>query len=114
MAPTAILGFGNPLLDISATVEQAVLDEWGVTLNNAIMAEDKHKSLYAKLAETHPVQYIAGGATLNAVRVAQWMLGAAGAESAGKTAFIGSIGKGDAFGEQMKAQARALAVGWVA
>lgn len=57
MATTkAILGFGNPLLDISATVEQAVLDEWGATLNNAIMAEDKHQPLYAKLAETHPVQ----------------------------------------------------------
>ena len=40
-----ILGFGNPLLDISATVEQAVLDEWGASLNNAILAEEKHQPL---------------------------------------------------------------------
>ena len=38
---TSILGMGNPLLDISANVEQAVLDEWGATLNNAILAEEK-------------------------------------------------------------------------
>lgn len=55
-ATKSILGFGNPLLDISATVEQAVLDEWGVTLNNAIMAEPKHQPLYAQLAASHPVQ----------------------------------------------------------
>ena len=40
-----ILGFGNPLLDISATVEQTVLDEWGASLNNAILAEEKHQPL---------------------------------------------------------------------
>lgn len=50
-------------------------------------------------------QYIAGGATLNAVRVAQWVMGAA---NAGKASFVGAIGT-DAFGKQMKEQARAPA-----
>ncbi|KAJ1624138.1 Ribokinase-like protein [Pavlovales sp. CCMP2436] len=104
----SILGMGNPLLDILATVEQSVLDEWGVTLNNAIMAEEQHKPLYVKLAESHPVQYIAGGATLNSIRVAQWMLGA----EAGKTSFVGSIGT-DAFGKQMKEQVAADGVNGV-
>lgn len=100
MAST-IAGFGNPLLDISATVEQAVLDEWGAELNNAILAEDKHKPLYKKLVDTHAVEYIAGGATLNSIRVAQWMLSSA--EKTKVSSFIGCIGA-DAFGATLKAQ----------
>merc|ERR1712137_549627 len=96
-----ILGFGNPLLDISAVVEQDVLDKWGAELNNAILAEDKHKPMYAELAETHPVEYIAGGATQNSIRVAQWMI-----TEPGSTAFVGCIGK-DAFGDQLEKAASA-------
>ncbi|KAL1519278.1 hypothetical protein AB1Y20_022807 [Prymnesium parvum] len=96
-----ILGFGNPLLDISAVVEQSVLDEWGLQLNNAVLAEEKHIPLYKKLADTHPVEYIAGGATQNSIRVAQWMT-----QTPGMTAFVGCVGT-DAFGEQIEAAARA-------
>lgn len=69
----ALLGFGNPLLDISAgasalcsdleadvrltshaarvvafdaVVPKDMLDKYGLKLGNAIMAEDKHLSLY--------------------------------------------------------------------
>ncbi len=70
----AILGMGNPLLDISADVPIEVLEKYGVTLNNAILAEEKHLPLYKELIEHYPVQYIAGGATQNSIRVAQWML----------------------------------------
>ena len=45
------------------------------------------------------VQYIAGGATQNSVRVAQWL-----SQAAGTTAYIGCIGK-DEYGEQLKAAA---------
>jgi adenosine kinase len=96
-----IVGFGNPLLDISANVEQAVLDEWGAQLNNAILAEEKHQPLYAKLASTHAVEYIAGGATLNSIRVAQWLL--TSAEKGSCTSFIGCIGT-DEFGAKMEEQ----------
>jgi len=91
-----IMGFGNPLLDISANVKQATMDEWGVKGGDIILAEDKHKPLYDKLVKDYPVEYIAGGATQNSIRVAQWMLGVPGS-----TAFIGCIGK-DAFGEQLE------------
>ena len=60
---------------------------WGVKLNDAILAEDKHKLLYAELAKTHDVEYIAGGATQNSIRVAQWMT-----QAPGCTAFVGCIG----------------------
>jgi len=100
-ASKKILGFGNPLLDISAHVEQTTLDEWGATLNNAILAEDKHQPLYAQLVAKHEVDYIAGGATLNSIRVAQWALSALDSPSC--TSFVGCIGK-DEFGSTMKKQ----------
>jgi len=53
----------NPLLDISAEVDMKILDKYGVQLNNAILAEDKHLPLYDELVKEYPVQYIAGGAT---------------------------------------------------
>merc|ERR1712166_1033191 len=44
------------------------------------------------------VQYIAGGATQNSIRVAQWML-----QEAGATAYMGCVGK-DANADTMKAE----------
>jgi hypothetical protein len=42
---------------------------------------------YAEMVKDYEVEYIAGGATQNSIRVAQWMLGAP------CTAYIGSVGK---------------------
>ena len=103
MANLKIMGFGNPLLDISAVVKDDVLDKWGVKAGDIALADEggKHKPMYADLVKTHKVEYIAGGATQNSIRVAQWMMQAEGA-----TAFVGCIGK-DAFGEQLEASAKA-------
>jgi len=87
---------GNPLLDISSEVPTAVLEKYGVSLNNAILAEDKHLPLYDELIKDYPVQYIAGGATLNSIRVAQWMT-----QSPGISAYFGAIGQ-DKFGETLE------------
>jgi len=92
----AILGMGNPLLDISSEVDVCVLEKYGLELNNAILAEEKHQPLFAELAAMNTVQYIAGGATQNSIRVAQWML-----QEPGATAYMGCIGK-DAFADKMK------------
>ena len=43
-----------------------------------------------------------GGATLNSIRVAQWIL--SGMEKGEATTYVGCIGKGDEFGAKMKAQ----------
>lgn len=42
----AILGIGNPLLDISAEVPATVLTKYDVQVNNAILAEEKHMPIY--------------------------------------------------------------------
>lgn len=96
-----LMGMGNPLLDISAEVPQDVLDRYEVSLNNAILAEEKHQPLYKELVDNFTVDYIAGGATQNSIRVAQWMLGG---ENAGATAYMGCIGNDD-FGKQLEASA---------
>jgi adenosine kinase len=106
MSTKKICGFGNPLLDISCHVDQATLDDWGAQLNNAILAEEKHQPKYAELAKREGVEFIAGGATLNSIRVAQWVLSAGTAGANASTAFIGCIGK-DEFGETMESQLKA-------
>eukprot|EP00545_Synedropsis_sp_CCMP1620_P012054 CAMPEP_0119003888 /NCGR_PEP_ID=MMETSP1176-20130426/821_1 /TAXON_ID=265551 /ORGANISM="Synedropsis recta cf, Strain CCMP1620" /LENGTH=345 /DNA_ID=CAMNT_0006955529 /DNA_START=34 /DNA_END=1071 /DNA_ORIENTATION=- len=86
-----LMGMGNPLLDISANVPQEVLDKYGVKLDSAILAEDLHQPVYAELIEKYSPQFIAGGATQNSIRVAQWML----KDNKGQTAFMGSVGNDD-------------------
>ena len=90
-----------PLSDISAEVGQDVLDKYGVELDSAILAEDKHQPIYQELADKYSPQYIAGGATQNSIRVAQWMLSAAGMKDT--TAFMGCVGNDDKFGKQLEA-----------
>lgn len=87
---------GNPLLDISAEVPMEFLEKYGVSLNNACLAEEKHMAMYPELVEKYPVQYIAGGATQNSIRVAQWML-----QVPGSTAYMGAVGA-DSYGETLE------------
>ena len=53
---------------------------------NEILAEDKHLPMYKEMVDSFKVGYVAGGATQNSIRVAQWMLG-----SSAKTAYIGNL-----------------------
>ncbi|KAF2543559.1 hypothetical protein F2Q68_00033019 [Brassica cretica] len=56
-----LLGMGNPLLDVSAVVDQEFLNKYDIKLNNAILAEDKHLPMYDEMSEKFTVEYIAGG-----------------------------------------------------
>jgi len=96
-----IMGMGNPLLDISAEVGQDMLNKYGVKLDSAILAEEKHLPIYKELIEKYSPQFIAGGACQNSMRVAQWMLTNAGFEK-NSAAFIGCVGD-DSNGEKLKA-----------
>jgi len=91
-----ILGMGNPLLDISCEVDMTVVEKYELKMGDAILAEEKHQPLFAELAAMPKVQYIAGGATQNTIRVAQWML-----QQPGATAYMGCVGKDD-FASKMK------------
>ncbi|KAB2031571.1 hypothetical protein ES319_D05G313000v1 [Gossypium barbadense] len=99
-----LLGMGNPLLDISAVVDEDFLKKYGIKLNDAILAEDKHLPMYEEMTKKYEVEYIAGGATQNSIRVAQWML-----QIPGATSYMGCIGK-DKFGEEMKKNSKLAGV----
>ncbi|XP_021289121.1 adenosine kinase 2 [Herrania umbratica] len=99
-----LLGMGNPLLDISAVVDEDFLKKYDIKLNNAILAEEKHIPMYEEMASNSNVEYIAGGATQNSIKVAQWML-----QIHGATSYMGCIGK-DKFGEEMKKNSTAAGV----
>merc|ERR1712012_482056 len=87
---------GNPLLDISAEVDQKIMDKYELQAGDAILAEEKHQPLFGEMVKMPNVQYIAGGATQNSIRVAQWML-----QEPGSTAYMGCVGN-DEFATKMR------------
>eukprot|EP01088_Endostelium_zonatum_P020920 TRINITY_DN7947_c0_g1_i1.p1 TRINITY_DN7947_c0_g1~~TRINITY_DN7947_c0_g1_i1.p1 ORF type:complete len:349 (-),score=105.25 TRINITY_DN7947_c0_g1_i1:110-1156(-) len=95
----ALIGFCNPLLDISTHVDEEYLNKYELKPANAILAEDKHLPIYEEISKHPNVEYIAGGAGQNTIRAAQWMLGVEGA-----TTFVGCIGK-DQYGAELRKQA---------
>lgn len=92
----AILGMGNPLLDISAEVDASMLEKYGLKNGDAILAEDKHMPVFDELSKQPNVKFIAGGATQNSIRVAQWML-----QEPGSTAYMGCVGD-DEYGRKLQ------------
>ena len=94
-----LFGMGNPLLDISAEEGGELLKKYDLQPNNAILAEEKHLDIYKDMVDNYKVEYIAGGATQNSIRVAQWMI-----QRKFATSYIGCVGK-DAYGEQLEKQA---------
>lgn len=83
-----LVGMGNPLLDMSANVELPLLNKYGLKPDNAILAEAEHLPLYSELEKEHKVDYVAGGATLNSMRVGQWIL-----QKDHVFSYFGSVGK---------------------
>ncbi|KAJ8960685.1 hypothetical protein NQ317_000478 [Molorchus minor] len=85
-----LIGMGNPLLDISSVVDKEFLAKYDMNENDAILASEKHKNLYAELTEEYLVEYIAGGSVQNTLRVAQWLL-----EKPKVTVYFGCVGEDD-------------------
>ncbi|KAA8583862.1 hypothetical protein FQN60_015070 [Etheostoma spectabile] len=96
-SPNSLFGMGNPLLDISAVVDKDFLDKYTLKPNDQILAEDKHKALFEELVKKFKVEYHAGGATQNSIKIAQWMI----QEPHNVGTFFGCIGK-DKFGGILK------------
>ena len=77
---------GNPLLDISANVKPELLTKHTLKANDAILTEEEQ--IFNDLKESYQVDYIAGGATQNSIRVAQWML-----QKRYATTYFGCVGQ---------------------
>uniref|UniRef100_A0A6Q2YK47 Adenosine kinase n=1 Tax=Esox lucius TaxID=8010 RepID=A0A6Q2YK47_ESOLU len=100
LGPNSLFGMGNPLLDISAVVDKDFLEKYGLKPNDQILAEDKHKALFEEIVKNFQVEYHAGGATQNSIKIAQWMI----QEPHKVSTFFGCIGE-DRFGEILKQKA---------
>lgn len=96
---------GNPLLDISAVVPQSELTKWDAKCGAAKLADPENVPMYDELVQKYDVEYIAGGATQNSIRVAAALLKDADL----KCGYIGCIGK-DKYGAQLKASAASAGV----
>lgn len=83
-----LLGMGNPLLDVLATVTPDLLTKYNLKPNDAILADDSHKPLISEMVERFNVEYIAGGSVQNTLRVAQWIL-----KKPNIAAFFGCVGR---------------------
>lgn len=95
MSEYKVLGLGNPLLDLQTRSED-LLEKYDLKANDAILAEEKHESLYEEVASRADVHYTAGGAAQNAMRGAQYML------PPKSTVYVGCAGK-DRFADQLRA-----------
>ncbi|KAK6179003.1 hypothetical protein SNE40_011462 [Patella caerulea] len=108
MPPTVpegiLLGLGNPLLDITITTDQSFLDKYGLLPNNAIIASNRHQDMFLEMIQNFKPIYIAGGATQNSIRVAQWLL-----QKRNATTFFGGVGD-DLFAEILEKKAQEVGV----
>lgn len=95
---------GNPLLDISATVDQTFLKKYNLEPDNAILADKQHIPLYDELVNEHHADFIAGGSVQNALRVAQWILG-----KPNIVTFFGCVGE-DKYSKILEDKARTAGV----
>ncbi|PFH52221.1 hypothetical protein AMATHDRAFT_140335 [Amanita thiersii Skay4041] len=87
---------GNPLLDLQVTDGEDLLKKYGLSANDAILAEEKHAPLYDEIVRERQITYVAGGAAQNAARGAAYIL------PPKSVVYTGCVGN-DALAEQLKA-----------
>ncbi|CAH8447807.1 unnamed protein product [Heterobilharzia americana] len=97
-----IFGMGNPLLDMLCSAEEELLKSYGLETDNAILAEAKHMSLYTEVMKRPDVRYVAGGSTLNTVKMIQWIL-----EKPFSCSYVGCVGE-DQMGRRIENECQAL------
>jgi len=103
---TQLFCMGNPLLDISATVDPAILEKYELKANDAILVDEggKHAPLYDDLKALDNVGFVPGGATQNSARVAQALL-----VTPKSVAYVGCVGK-DEYADTLRTASTAAGV----
>ncbi|KAJ1728511.1 adenosine kinase [Coemansia biformis] len=94
----ALVGFCNPLLDISAVVDDDLLAEYKLKANDAIMASPEHAPLFQTLIDKYDAKLLPGGSGQNSLRGAQLLL------PANSAVFFGAVGQ-DENAQRLKAAA---------
>ncbi|KAJ2899102.1 putative adenosine kinase protein [Zalerion maritima] len=81
-----LLCLENPLLDIQAAGDEALLQKYSLKPNDAILASSEHLSIYDDLLTNYNAKLIAGGAAQNTARGAQYIL------PANSVVYLGGVG----------------------
>lgn len=74
-------------VDIQAPGDQAMIQKYGMKLNDTVLAEPHQMGLYDDLLNNHNAKLIAGGGAQNTARGAQYML------PADSVWYIGCVGQ---------------------
>ena len=69
-----LLCLENPLLDIQGAGDKAMLEKYGLKLDDTLLAEDHQMGIYDDLINNRQAKLIPGGAAQNTARGAQYML----------------------------------------
>ncbi|KAJ9638572.1 adenosine kinase [Knufia peltigerae] len=69
-----LLCLENPLLDIQGQGDEAMLQQYGLKLDDTLLVEPHQMGLYDDLIKNHNAKLIPGGAAQNTARGAQYML----------------------------------------
>ncbi|AAS50933.1 ABR161Cp [Eremothecium gossypii ATCC 10895] len=98
---------GNPLLDISATVDPEYLERYSLKSNDAILVDaagdDGRMKIFDEMLEFPGMRYVAGGAAQNTARGAAYVLGR------DQVAYFGCVGR-DQFSEKLMSANKAAGV----
>ncbi|KAG5472312.1 hypothetical protein LSCM1_03711 [Leishmania martiniquensis] len=88
----------NPLLDVSASVDDAFFDKYKLQKASACLMEVAQKGIFEDLEQCPDVTYVPGGSGLNTARVAQWIA------QAPKGSFVNYVGcvSDDRYGNILK------------
>ncbi|XP_022671354.1 adenosine kinase 2-like isoform X1 [Varroa destructor] len=104
LAEGTIVGFGDPLLDITADVDLDFLKRFGLKQDDSILAGDSQRGLPKELCERYTPRFSSGGSTQNTLRVMQWIL-----RQPRISTMVGAIGY-DQYGRYLEQNARECGV----
>eukprot|EP00102_Acyrthosiphon_pisum_P004725 XP_001948583.3 PREDICTED: adenosine kinase-like [Acyrthosiphon pisum] len=97
--PGMVVGFCHPLLDMTVIGNENILKRYDLKSNDAVLAGEKHMSIYEELTKDPSVHYSAGGSGQNSLRFVQWIL-----EEPNSVTFFGAVGN-DRYSEILKREA---------
>ncbi len=70
----SIIAIGNPIVDISAEINEEDLKKYELKWGDTVFANEKNKDFYEFLQSKPDVSYIPGGSIQNTLRIASWLL----------------------------------------
>lgn len=106
MTEKILIGIGNPIIDISNTTTDDILEKYNIPKNLTTFANDSNIGFFDELENQPNCSYFAGGSVTNTIRVANWMLNNSNGYGC---KMIGCIGN-DKYGEKIVSQLKKVNV----